>query len=195
MAEEQVTYNRENIGPVEAYHILWKHNREENRLLSERTTIFLAASSILFLAFVMLNQSSVTLAPILIKWLCIILPVLGILLTLLFYSMARGTLNRLEFLWYEQENIERVTPEFTYMRERGNAPQIDSTELRNMKREWKQNNDKIWVSFITEEDCLGKISRCLSEHAYEKWLPLTFGVLWVASLVVAIVSLFNSNWL
>ena len=49
MAEEHATGNREmgNIDSVRAYDILLKHHREENRLLSERTVIFLAASYIL----------------------------------------------------------------------------------------------------------------------------------------------------
>lgn len=189
MEEELTARNEEEriISPIEVYHILLQCLREENRLLSERTTIFLAASSILFLAFVMLFQGSIIRSSC-IKYLIILLPLLGIFLTLVFYSLARGTLHRLEFLWHAQENLERESQVFDWMRKSGIAPQIDRTEYKNKKREWKQDNSKIWKQFTSEESCWGKISSCLSKHASKKWIPLTFGVLWVASLIVAIKS-------
>lgn len=191
MEEELNAHNEEEriIGPIEAYNILLRSLREENRLLSERTTIFLAASSILFLAFVMLFQGPI-LCSSCIKYLIIfLLPVLGLFLTFVFYSLARGTFKRLKFLWHKQENLERESQEFVWMRERGIAPEIDRTEYKNIKREWGQEDSTdIWLQSPSEESCWGKISSCLSEHASERWIPFTFVLLWLASLIVAIKS-------
>ena len=131
MGGEQRTDNKEieNISPIEAYQILMQRTIDENRLLTERTTIYLAASSILFLAFVMLSQTEITFAPVLTKTLRIILSISGGFLTCLLYSMNRATHNALEFLWGAQEKIEGETPKFNYMREQGFSPQIDGCQF------------------------------------------------------------------
>jgi len=189
MAKEQATNNEEtrNISPIEAYQILMQRTTDENRLLTERTTIYLAASSILFLAFVMLNHSSITLAPILVKSLRIILPILGGFLTLLLYSMNRATHNALEFLWGAQEKIERDTPEFGYMREQGITLQIEGRRFIDGEKRW--DNEK--ASAIQDKRWWRKPS--LFKNASCCWLPLTFGVLWVASFITAIINLFNTS--
>jgi len=195
MTKEQTTDNKEtrNIGPIEAYEILMQRTIDENRLLTERTTVFLAASSILFLAFVMLSQSSDTIAPILVKSLRIILSFLGIVLTLVFYSLARGSIKRLEFLCYSQENIERQSPKFTYMTNSKIAPYTDRTEAEKKNRKWKQNGSKIWISECTDEGSWGKFSRYLSKNASKKYIPIIFGILWGTSLIVAVISLVNTS--
>lgn len=194
MSQSQASDKKEmnKIGAIEAYDILMQRTIDENRLLTERTTIFLAASSILFLAFVMLNQSSTTLSPILAKPLSIILSFLGISLTLVFYSLARGSIKRLEFLWYSQENMERESPEFTYMKDKKFAPYTDRTDFSAKDRKWKQNDKNIWTYESTAAGCWGKLSRCLSRHASKKCIPVIFGTLWSASLIIALINLFNS---
>ena len=169
-------------GPVEAYQILMQRTIDENRLLTERTTIYLAASSILFLAFVMLSQPELTLAPKLVNSLRIILAGLGGFLTLLLYSMNRATHNTLEFLWGAQERIEREAPEFGYMREQGITPQIEGWQFGYGKKRWnsektKAVQDKRWW----RKPALFKNASCI-------WLPLTFLTLWVAALVIAVLS-------
>ncbi|MBE9513252.1 MAG: hypothetical protein IMY77_04295 [Chloroflexi bacterium] len=194
MSEKPAKETREmkNIGPVEAYDILMQRTIDENRLLTERTTIFLAASSILFLAFVMLNQSSTTLSLILAKPLSIILSSLGIFLTLVFYSLARGSIERLEFLWHSQENMERESPEFTYMKDKKFAPYTDRTDFLAKDRKWKQNDKNIWTYESTASGRWGMLSRSLAEHASKKCIPAIFGTLWLASLIIALINLFNS---
>ncbi len=193
MGDKPATDNREigNIGPIEAYRILMQRTVDENRLLAERTTIFLAASSILFLAYVMLSQSSDALAPTLARWLSIILAVLGISLTLVFYSLARGSIKRLEFLWYSQENIERESTEFAYMRDHNYAPHTDRTDFAAKDRKWKQDASNIWKYESTATGCWGLFSHCLSRNASKKWIPTIFGMLWLASLIIAIINLLN----
>ncbi len=187
MDKEQTNDNKEtrNIGPIEAYEILMQRNTDENRLLTERTTIYLAASSILFLAFVMLSQPSLTLAPELVKSLRIILAISGGFLTLLFYSMNRATHNALEFLWGAQKKIEGETPEFSYMREQGITPQIEGWQFAYGKKRWDDQRtqvvqDKRWW----RKPLLFKNASCI-------WLPLTFMILWLASLIVAVISCSN----
>ena len=155
-----------SVGPVETYNILWQHQREENRLLSERTNIFLAASSILFLAFVMLFQESISISGI--KWLRIVLPFSGMFITAIFFSLARGTVKALEFLWDSQERLEKDFPEFSFMRENGLAPQI--------KRK-----------LLIETGC--GVSRFLAKKASMWLIPSTFFFLWVFSLIFASISL------
>lgn len=155
----------EKIGPIAAYHILMQYHKEENRLLSERTTIFLAASSILFLAFVMLSQT-----PNINVWLSslqIILPILGIFLTCVFHSLVTGTLKQLEFLWKAQQQIEEASPEFNYMKEEKIAPQIHREKNRR--------------------------DGFLARHASRWCIPTAFWVLWGASLIVAVISLVNTS--
>jgi len=165
MAEEQARDNRENIGPVEAYQILLKRNINEDRLLTERTTIYLAASSILFLAFVMLlSQALQRLAAEWVKLLLIILPISGIFLTTVFHFLVTGTIKRLNFLWDTQKRIEKEEPEFNYMRDKDCAPQIFGASQRE-----KEN--------------------LLVKHASQWCFPITFWVLWKAALTVAIISL------
>jgi len=187
MTKEQTTDNKEtrNIGPIEAYEILMQRTIDENRLLTERTTIFLAASSILFLAFVMLSQSSDTIVPILVKWLRIILATLGGFLTFLLYSMNRATHNALEFLWGAQKKVEREAPEFSYMREQGITPQIEGGQFVYGKKRWNIEGtqavqDKRWW----RKPLLFKNASCI-------WLPLTFIILWLVSLIVAVISYSN----
>ena len=160
MPKEQTTDTemKKKITPIAAYNILLQHHKEENRLLSERTTIFLAANSILFLAFVMLFQATNSNAWF--SCLQIILSGLGIFLTSVFYSLATGTLNQLRFLWQAQQQIEEKSPEFSYMKEGEIAPQI------YRKKTLREG--------------------FLARHASRCCIPTTFWVLWGASLIVVI---------
>jgi hypothetical protein len=197
MSERGATDNKKtgNIGPIEVYKILLQYRIENNRLLSERTTIYLAGSSILFLAFVMLNQASTISAPTL-AVLRIVLPSLGIFLTILFCSFTRATTNMLTFLQHGQENIE-MTPEFSYLREQGIAPETDGWDFISEKKEWKlqseSRNTKIWlVEERPKRRCWARCLYCMFKNLSRRWLPLTFGILWVTSLVVVIVASYSS---
>jgi|Deesub1362A_J573_1020465.scaffolds.fasta_scaffold30509_1 hypothetical protein len=182
MAGGRITEGKGNIGPIEAYDILLRRNIDENRLLTERTTIYLAASSVLFLAFVMLNQPSVVLAPVLAKWFRVILAFLGVILTFLFYSFARYTHNTLEFLWGAQEKIER-THEFKYMREKGICPQIDGLQkFAYGQKQWDKGN--IVQGRWWRKPVFARHMTCIC-------LPATFGALWITSLVIATLAFFD----
>lgn len=158
---------RMHIGPIETYEFLWQHQKEENRLLSERTTIFLAASSILFLAFVMLFQESIINASV-VKWLRIVLPILGMFITSVFLSLAQGTVQALEFLWNSQKRLEKEEQVFSSMKDKGLAPQIE----RKAREERKCG-----------------VSRFLTKNASQWLIPFTFFLLWFVSLIFASISL------
>jgi len=151
-----------DIGPVEAYHILLQRQMSEDRILGERTSIFLLATSFLFLAFVTLLNPDWT--GTIFKVLRILLPSVGLFLTFLLHCFNRGAINALAFWHAAQQKIEEEAPEFAYMRESKISPHIREP------RSW-------W-----EKPLLG------SRAIYKCYLPLTFFVLWATSLVLVIVS-------
>ncbi len=140
MSEEVVTNNKKNegIGPIEAYNILLQRQVNEDRIVVERTTIFLASSSILFLAFVMLLNP--TLDPIF-KVIRIVLPSLGIVLTTLLYFANRAATNALAFWHGAQQKIEREAPEFAYMRENEITPHTHGEEAIWGRKEWERSKE------------------------------------------------------
>jgi hypothetical protein len=181
MAQAPDNEERRNIGPIEAYQIFAEGERENNRLLTERTTIYLTASSILFLALVMLNQST-TLAPTLVKWFRIILSISGIFLTLLVYSFNRATHNALDFLAGAMKQIEDG-PEFTYMRENGFLPHTDGWKFVYGEKQWDKSGHQAIPGGYRRNPI-----PMLFRNASCVCLTLTFGLLWVTSLILAILS-------
>jgi len=185
MSEEQVTSNKEmgNIGPVEAYNILLQRQISEDRIVVERTNIFLVASSILFAAFVMLYPRVTVLR--------IALPIIGIFLTFLLYDLNRAATNALAFWHIGQRKIEEEeeAQEFKYMWEKEITPHIHGYECTLGRKEWKRKEDR-WVLEHT-----GKVRGWLRKPLlttgtgtiYKVYFPLVFLALWVASLIVAII--------
>ena len=73
----------DEIGAVKAYEILKQRQINEDRILAERTSMFLLATSFLFLAFATLLSSDGT--SCILKVLAIFLPIVGIFLTFLLF--------------------------------------------------------------------------------------------------------------
>ena len=192
MSEEQATSNKENenIGPVEAYHILLQRRISEDRIIVERTSIFLAASSFLFLAFVMLLNP--TLAPIF-GVLRVILPIAGILLALLVFYLNRIAGNALSFWSSAKRKIEEEATEFSYMVENSIAPEVSAREVRAGRKRWQKTEDgwvlqpakgvwSIWDKPLQWRWIGGP------NKIYWLYLPGIFFILWLAALIVAIIS-------
>ncbi len=84
--------------------LLWLHEQwtklaiEDNRLLSERTNIFLLANSIWFAGFAILLGNS--------KQLCYLLPVVGIVLCVMHYFNATAALRGVIFSWSRLGKLE-----------------------------------------------------------------------------------------
>jgi len=168
MSKEQASTNKEkeNIGAIEAYDILLRRQISEDRIVTERTNIFLAGSSFLFLAFVMLLTSNQD--TIIFIWLRILLSIVGIFLAFLLYCLNRAAINALNSWHIWQGKIEREAPEFAYMRENEIAPHITPIQRPVKLRGWL------------------KKSPLTIEIIYAVSLPLTFFLLWLGSLVAAV---------
>ena len=187
--EATSTKKKENIGPVEAYNILLQRQMSEDRILGERTSVFFLATSFLFLAFVTLLSPSLA-APIF-KVLRIILPILGIFLTFWLFHLNLSATNALHFWHRGQQKIEEEAPEFAYMRENEIAPHIYGYEAIRGKKKWEKTKEGEWKL----ED-IKKPRSWLNKPLQARWLrpifqlylPGIFLVLWVASLVVAIIN-------
>ena len=123
----------ESLSPLDAYNIILQRHTSEDRILTERVTVFLGASSILFLAFVMSLSQDLT--P-LFRWLRIILPLVGIFLTWFLYSGCRASANALAFWQGAEEKIESETPDFKYMRERYITPRACGEDVINGEKKW-----------------------------------------------------------
>jgi len=141
---------------MHAYEILLKRHLNDDRLLSERSYLFLASSSILFIGFVMLPPSACILR--------IFLPVLGIMLSLLALVGNRRTSKGLYFWEEGEKKIEKEEQKFTYMRNKEIAPH---TVYDAVNTGW-----------------LGRKLRWIrNRHIYAYWLPCLFFILWIISLV------------
>jgi hypothetical protein len=153
-----LTASERRIGSVRAYDIHQKRQINEDRILAERTSMFLLATAFLFVAFVMLLDP---------KWdgwihtvLRIALPLVGISLTLLllrFNVSAVKALGR----WHDAQcQIEKAAEAvvFKYMKAEGILP-------HGRKSHWFTSTRTIY--------------RC--------YLPLVFLALWVTSLVLVII--------
>jgi hypothetical protein len=169
---------------MEAYDILQKRQINEDRILAERTSMFLVATSFLFAAFVVLLTSDST--GCIFKALGIILSGVGIILTFLLYIFNRGAVKALTFWHDSQCQIERKAPEFAYMREHNICPHLERFESKEDNKDKKPSEDK-----KCEEASEYRKRTSGTRPIYKCWLPLTFGGLWVAALVVAIARIFS----
>lgn len=190
MAAEQATSNKEkkNIGPLEAYNILLQRQISEDSLLGERTNTFFLGTSFLFLAFVMLLNPD--LAPIF-KVLRIALPILGILLTFLFYCLNQAAVNARAFWHVGQRKIEEEAPEFGYMWENEITPHIHGYESTWGQKVWKRNEDGKWVLAPVEKPRSWLRKPLLGTGTgtiYQVYFPLMFLALWIIALVVVIIN-------
>jgi hypothetical protein len=149
-----LTASERRIGSVRAYDIHLERQKNEDRILAERTSMFLLATSFLFLAFATLLCSNCP--DCITKPLGFILSGVGISLTLLllqFNIRATKALGR----WHDAQcKIEKSQEAvvFKYMEAKGISP-------HGRKSHWLTSTRTIY--------------RC--------YLPLVFLALWVTSLV------------
>jgi hypothetical protein len=179
---------RGDIGPIKAYDFLLRRQMSEDRIIGERTRMFLLANSFLFLAFAILLDPT---------WeghtftvLRISLPIAGILLSALLYSANRGATNALAFWHGAQEKIERKV--FSYMRINGIAPHIQGNEAIWGRMMWKRSQRSIHLK------PRGRWKKVLFHpwiRPTNHWITSTlfplFCALWIAALVVAIIRTVN----
>lgn len=113
---EKVEKTNQSEDEMNAYRILSERHLNDDRLMGERSSIFLASSSILFLGFVML-LSSAEKFPIFVAFIGIILCVLAIV-------SNRRTSRGLGFWEKGEKRIEKEGQIFAYMMEKKIAPHL-----------------------------------------------------------------------
>ena len=194
MSEEQATSNekKETIGPIEAYDILLRRQISEDRIIVERTSIFLLSSSFLFLAYVGLLAPD--LAPIF-SVIRIILPIIGLFLTILICNLNLKADNALSFFHGSQRKIEETAPEFAYMRDNEITPHLHGDQVVHRGKRLKRICEGKWL-FQPARGIRGVVDKRLRWAGINRvlWLyiPGAFFVLWLAALIVAILNLLNS---
>jgi len=188
MSEEQAIRATEgkSISPLEAYNILLQRCINEDRILGERTSLFFLATSFLFLAFVTLFLHPSLTAPIF-KVLRIALPILGIFLTFLLYCLNRAATNAIIFWHTGQRKIEEEAPALGYMRDNEVTLHIHGEECIWGRREWKRNKEGKWILESVGKPKGWLRNPVLSVAALISLFPAVFFVLWVISLVAAII--------
>ena len=177
------------IGAVEAYNILQKRQMSEDRILVERTSIFLLATSFLFLAFVTLLTSDLT--GCIFKVLGIILPSVGILLTFFLILLNLSAGKALRFWHNAQQKIEETASEFDYMLENKITPHFHGYKVSRGDMEWKRIKFGKWElrpvkGWKVIPNRLLKL-KCL-RPIFQIYIPGSFLALWISSLIVAILS-------
>ena len=196
---------KETVGAVKAYDILQKRQISEDRILGERTSMFLLATSFLFLAFVtLLNPEWEGYIFTVLRYM---LPIVGIFLTILLFFFNQFAAIALEFWHKAQCKIEKEAEEFAYMRSKQLTPHIAGYEFMTGEKAWvkcKENNDEICVLELVEkrsqkDQNKDKSNAPKPRHWWQKrlfsnsiiyryCLPPAFFVLWATSLVFVIVS-------
>ena len=144
-----------------AYNILLQRHLNDDRLMGERNSIFLASSSILFLGFVMLSQTA--------QILRIIIPILGLGLCFFAFCSAGRTYKGLDFWEKQEKRLENEGPSFAYMKAKGMVPHL----VYDHVSEAKIGRLKIGRLFKTMRNRI----------IYTYCLPAIFFILWVGSLV------------
>jgi hypothetical protein len=139
-----------------AYNILLQRHLNDDRLLGERSTIFLASSSILFLGFVTLPQAAVAFR--------IFIAALGIVLCFFVLCSNWRTKKGLDFWKYAEEKLEKETDSFDYMRRKAILPQLVYKEIERDRMGWL-------------------FGRMRNRLIFTYYLPLTFSLLWIGSIV------------
>jgi hypothetical protein len=141
-----------------AYNILLQRHLNDDRLMGERTAIFLASSSILFLGFAVLPQDA---------WfvLRVIIPFFGICWSVLAIVSNRRTSLALDFWEAAEEQIEESGTKFKYLEEKKLSTHFMYEVLR-----------KRWLT----------VPR--NRHIFSLILPSLFIVIWIASLIWVMIS-------
>jgi energy-converting hydrogenase Eha subunit E len=172
------------IGAVEAYEILKQRQINEDRILAERTSMFLVATAFLFAAFVVLLTSAST--DCIFAVLRILLPSVGISLTFLLFFFNLGASRALTFWHIAQRKIEEDAEAevFEYMKKNDITPHIAEDDYMDGKKEWVEIPTGHWVLKTLKKPRGWYERRLVKNRVIYKWcLPIAFFVLWVTSLV------------
>ena len=138
---------------MNAYNILLQRHLNDDRLTGERSSVFLASSSILFLGFAVLPETA---------W-CVlrfIIPVLGLCWSFFAIISNRRTSLGMDFWDEKEKKIEQEGQSFAYMRENEMTPHL---VYKAAEGRW--------------------LTRPRNRHIFAYILPTLFIILWIISLV------------
>lgn len=167
--ESNLSKNQDDIYDIrvklEAYKILLERHINEDRVLAERTSTFLWASSILFLAFITIIAQQRNFL-----FLSVIICIFGILLCFIIFGSNLGGWMALSRWIKGEQIIEREQREhknsvFTYMHSVGILPssQLDPAVKHKEKRDFYEK-----IKFLRSPPCA---------------IPIIFFLLWIVSLM------------
>jgi len=140
-----------------AYKILLQRHLNDDRLLGERSTIFLASSSILFLGFVALPDAAMAFR--------IFIAVVGLVLCFLILCSNWRTKKGLDFWENAEGKLENKNAiSFNYMREERILPHLIYKEMKKGRMGWL-------------------FSRIRNRVIFTYYLPLLFIGLWIGSII------------
>lgn len=137
-----------------AYNIILQRHLSDDRLIGERSTIFLASNSILFVGFVMLIQCQDAMV------IRVIIPCLGFIWSILTVIANRRTLLGLDYWDKCEKKLEMEGQRFAFMRENKISPHLFYEMTKKRWFTWPRNR-----------------------YIYAYFLPSLFIILWVSSLV------------
>ena len=140
----------------EAYDILLRCQINEDRILTERNSLFFLASSFLFLGFVTLSSEA--------QILRIIIPLIGLFLSFLIYRLNQFAMRALDYFHSSLKKLEKVSSAFSYMRKKKITPHRDRADNPFFKDNWL-------------------LRKFTVDSIYLRWIPTAFSILWICSLV------------
>jgi hypothetical protein len=155
-----------NQDEIRAYDILLKRHINEDRLMTERMSTFLLASSFLFLAFVTLTRIKDAFR------LCVGVCAVGIILSFLAFSVAGRTRKGLDFWDGCEKHIETGWKSFAYMKSQ-KICLSDGTRLPIIPSSVREN---------AKHGCCGWLFKWETRCVYQCYPLLVLG-LWVGSLI------------
>jgi len=119
-----------------AYEILLQHEVNENRLISERTSLFLFGNSIMFIGFAMLLDVAKA------KPVAIVLGLAGLVLCVIAFTALTAAIRALD-IWVtgQREIEEQEGGVFAYMREKHMSPATYGFLA------WEKGVGKLWRLF------------------------------------------------
>ena len=152
---------------MRAYDILLKRHINDDRLMAERMSVFLLASSFLFVGFVSLLDVKGT------CFLRVVVPSIGIVLCLLANDSAWRTSRGLSFWLKAEEKIENSGNSFKYMREQ--RVKVDCHEFKITPRSV--------FDFVNRGKVGWWLDKMKSRNIYPFVIPSLFLFMWVYSLI------------
>ncbi len=175
------------IGPKDAYEFMLQRQFNEDRLVTEGKGSFYLGTSFLMVSFVMLLDQDL---PTPFHLLRIMVPVLGIMMSLLLYGVNRAAANALHYWHRGQQKIEEESLEMAYLRDNCLAPHTDGADCVDGAKKWEKKDDS-WV--LQPLHPLERwIRKPLLWRRQEVWfIPGAFGALWTTSLVLSIINHFG----